>query len=165
MWIIAFGTRGAVGLASVTASLLLPVAVFCFHYPASSWLKPRVAPTAAMATSVVLFMFDSVLNDMFNPIFPLISGGLSGLVLKPRESLNPKKKLQKSSSVAVNSKVQRRPKQHQRLSRRRSRKRRSTSKWNIRYNLEEFNGTPWTKISIEKTTDSATTKGAFQFCH
>ena len=81
MWIIAFGTRGAVGLASVTASLLLPVAVFCFHYPASSWLKPRVAPAAAMATSVVLFMFDSVLNDMFNPIFPLISGGLSGLCL------------------------------------------------------------------------------------
>lgn len=120
LWIIAFGTRGAFGLATVTASLLLPAAVFCFHYPAKTWLNSRVAPAASLAVSVVLFMFDSVLNNMFNPIFPLMSGGLSALVLKPRESLNPKKKRNQRSSVAVSSRVQSRPNQQRRLSRRRS---------------------------------------------
>lgn len=119
MWIIAFGTRGVFGLASVAGSLLLPAAVFCFRYPASTWLKPRVAPAASMAVAVVLFMFDSVLNDMFNPIFPLISGGLSALVLKPVEPINPPKKSNQRSSVPVSSRVPNRPKQPRRLSRRR----------------------------------------------
>lgn len=122
MWIIAFGTRGVFGLASVTASLLLPATVFCFRYPAKTWLKPRVAPAASMAVAVVLFMFDSVLNNMFNPIFPLISGGLSALVLNPPEPLNPPKKRNQRSSVPVSSRVPNRPKQLRRLSRRRKAK-------------------------------------------
>ena len=119
LWIIAFGFRGVVGLASLTASLLLPVTVLCFRYPANLWFNPKVAPAVSMAVTVVLFMFDSVLNSMFNPIFPLISGGISGLVLSPRESLTARKKRKKRSSSAVNSKVQRRSKQQKRLSRNR----------------------------------------------
>lgn len=120
LWIIAFGVRGAVGLASVTGSLLLPATVFCFRYPAKTWFNPRVAPAASMAVAVVLFMFDSVLNDMFNPIFPLISGGLSALVLKPPEPLNTPKRRNQRSSVAVSSKVPNRPNPSRSLSRRRN---------------------------------------------
>jgi hypothetical protein len=91
LWIIAFGIRGTFGLLNLTLGLLLPPTVFAvFRYPAKFWLHPKVAPAAALATCLVLFMLDSVINNMYNPIFPLISGGLAGLCLQPRESLNSK---------------------------------------------------------------------------
>lgn len=82
LWIIAFGTFGVVGLSSVTASLLLPVVGFCFRYPASTWSNPKIAPAAALAVSLTLYMLDCILNAMINPIFALTAGGLSGLLLK-----------------------------------------------------------------------------------
>lgn len=91
MWIIAFGVNGALGLASVTASLLLPVVCFNFRYPASLWFAPHVAPAAVLAVCTTLFMLDSVLNNMYNPIFAMISGGLSAIAAQPRESAAPKK--------------------------------------------------------------------------
>ncbi|WLT40350.1 O-antigen ligase domain-containing protein (plasmid) [Synechocystis sp. B12] len=108
LWIIAFGIQGAFGLLNLTLALLLPPAVFAtFRYPAKLWLHPKVAPAAALATCLVLFKLDSVINNMYNPIFPLISGGLAGLCLQPPESLKPqsrspavkqvKKQKQKSS--------------------------------------------------------------------
>ncbi|MBE9174579.1 O-antigen ligase domain-containing protein [Synechocystis salina LEGE 06155] len=91
LWIIAFGIYGAFGLLNLTLSLLLPPTVFAtFRYPAKLWLHPKVAPAAALATCLVLFMLDSVINNMYNPIFPLISGSLSGLCLQPVESLKTK---------------------------------------------------------------------------
>ncbi len=92
LWIIAFGTNGAVGLASLFSSLLLPVIVFCvFKYPARTWSNPKVAPAAALGVALTMYMFDCVLNAMTNPIFALIAGGISGLVLKAPESLKAKK--------------------------------------------------------------------------
>ena len=83
LWILAFGINGLVGLVSLMASLLLPVIGFCFvGYPVKTWFKPKVAPAAALAIVLLLFVVDCLLNDMFNPVFPLISGGLSGLVLE-----------------------------------------------------------------------------------
>ena len=83
LWILAFGINGLVGLVSLTASLLLPVIGFCLSvYPAKTWFEPKIAPAAVLAVALLLFMLDSLLNHMFNPVFPLISGGLSGLVLK-----------------------------------------------------------------------------------
>ena len=82
-WILAFGINGLVGLVSLTASLLLPLISFCLSgYPAKTWFDPKIAPAAVLAVSLLLFMLDSLLNAMFNPVFPLISGGLSGLILK-----------------------------------------------------------------------------------
>lgn len=64
-------------------SLILPVASFCFvSYPVKTWLEPKVAPAAVLALVLLLFVADCLLNDMFNPVFPLISGGLSGLMLQ-----------------------------------------------------------------------------------
>lgn len=82
LWIIAFGVNGIVGLSSITASMLLPVAsLFVLRYPASTWSHRKIAPAAVLAVILALYMLDCVLNAMINPIFALTSGGISGLVL------------------------------------------------------------------------------------
>ncbi|MBD1882433.1 O-antigen ligase family protein [Microcoleus vaginatus] len=92
LWIIAFGVNGVVGLVSLFSSLLLPVIVFCvFKYPARTWSNPKVAPAAALGVALTMYVFDCVLNAMTNPIFALIAGGISTLVLKAPESLKAKK--------------------------------------------------------------------------
>lgn len=92
LWIIAFGINGLVGLVSLFSSLLLPVIVFCvFKYPARTWSNPKVAPAATLGVALTMYVFDCVLNAMTNPIFALIAGGISGLVLKAPESLKAKK--------------------------------------------------------------------------
>ena len=91
LWIIAFGAQGAVGLVSLFSSLLLPVVAFCFKYPARTWSNPKVAPAAALGVALTMYVFDCVLNAMTNPIFAVVAGGISGLVLKAPESLKTKK--------------------------------------------------------------------------
>ncbi|MBV9385608.1 MAG: hypothetical protein JOZ78_04175 [Chroococcidiopsidaceae cyanobacterium CP_BM_ER_R8_30] len=81
-WIITFGTTGLVGLASWTASLLLPVIGFVQSYPASLWLKPKLAPAAAIAVILVGYMLDCLSNAMINPVYMLGCGGLVGLLLR-----------------------------------------------------------------------------------
>jgi hypothetical protein len=94
LWIIAFGTYGTVGLVSLFSSLLLPVIVFTvFKYPARTWSNPKVAPAAALGVALTMYVFDCILNAMTNPIFSLIAGGISGLVLKAPESLKTKKSI------------------------------------------------------------------------
>ncbi len=86
LWIIAFGTKGAVGLISLTASLLLPAIAFVQRYPAKLWSHPKVAPAAALAVLLVLYMLDCVLNAMINPIYTLACGGIAGLVLDQKKN-------------------------------------------------------------------------------
>lgn len=82
LWIIVFGINGLFGLASIMALLILPVLLItCFRFPPKTWLLPRVSPIVSLAVSLLLFAIDCLLNNMFNPIFPLISGGLSALFL------------------------------------------------------------------------------------
>lgn len=93
LWILAFGVNGAVGLVSLFSALLLPVLVFClFKYPARTWTNPKVAPAATLGIALTMYVFDCVLNAMTNPIFALIAGGISGLILKAPESLKLKNK-------------------------------------------------------------------------
>lgn len=89
LWIIAFGINGLFGLISLTASILLPVLAFCVRYPARMWSNPAIAPAAALAVCVCLYMLDSVLNAMVNPIFMLAAGGIAGLAVQPRPVLVP----------------------------------------------------------------------------
>jgi hypothetical protein len=87
LWIIAFGANGLVGLISITASMLLPVAsLFILRYPASLWFHPKVAPAAVLAIALTMYMLDCILNAMTNPVFALTSGAISGLVLKTPET-------------------------------------------------------------------------------
>jgi hypothetical protein len=89
LWIIAFGVNGVVGLVSLFAALLLPVvALVTLRYPARMWTNPKVAPAIVLAVVTTLYMLDCVLNAMTNPIFAVISGGLSGVVLTPDPTIN-----------------------------------------------------------------------------
>lgn len=86
LWIITFGTKGLVGIFSLTTALLLPVVVLCgWRYPAHLWFNPKVAPAVAVGLVVTLYMADNLTNNMFNPVFPLASGGIAGLVLQGTE--------------------------------------------------------------------------------
>ena len=90
LWILAFGINGLVGLISLITSLILPAIRFCFVYPVKTWLDSKVAPAAVLAVVLILFVLDCLLNDMFNPVFPLISGGLSGLLIQPGNKVKAK---------------------------------------------------------------------------
>src|SRR5207302_8625560 len=48
LWIIAFGTRGWVGLLGVCLSILLPAARFAWYYPPRRWIEPELAPAAVI---------------------------------------------------------------------------------------------------------------------
>ncbi|HMB08588.1 MAG TPA: tetratricopeptide repeat protein, partial [Isosphaeraceae bacterium] len=78
-WIIALGNTGIVGLASLNASLLLPLVLLTFRYRVRSWTTPAVAPAAAFAVLLGLYMIDNLSNAMLNPIYTLAIGGLSAL--------------------------------------------------------------------------------------
>lgn len=81
LWIITFGVNGVVGLISLTASLLLPVIGFLQRYPANLWFNPKVAPGAALAVLLTLYMLDCLLNAMINPIYIVACGGIAGAAL------------------------------------------------------------------------------------
>jgi len=102
LWIIAFGVNGVVGLVSLFSSLLIPVVALCFKYPARTWSNPKVAPAAILGITLAMYAFDSVLNAMTNPIFMLIAGGISGLVLKAPENLKAKKTSSPSTRQSLN---------------------------------------------------------------
>jgi len=97
LWIIAFGTTGAVGVISFTASLLLPVFAFLQRYPASLWLNRKVAPAAALSVLLALYTLDCFLNAMINPIYTLACGGIAGLALKQKTT----RKVMRSYSSVV----------------------------------------------------------------
>jgi hypothetical protein len=86
LWIIAFGVNGLLGVVSLTASMLLPVICFgWFGYPVKTWFNPKVAPAAALGVTLVLYMINCLVNGHFLPIYPMISGGLSGLALSKKD--------------------------------------------------------------------------------
>ncbi|HEY9658951.1 MAG TPA: O-antigen ligase domain-containing protein [Allocoleopsis sp.] len=87
LWIIAFGHHGTVGLVSLFTAMLLPVvALFRLRYPAPLWFRPKIAPTAVVGVGITLYMVDCILNAMINPIYIVAVGGISAMVLRPRET-------------------------------------------------------------------------------
>jgi hypothetical protein len=81
LWIIAFGQNGLVGLISVFGSLLLPVVNFWLFYPPSSWSHSNIIITASVTVGLAFYALDSILNAMFDPIFILAGGGITGIIL------------------------------------------------------------------------------------
>lgn len=61
-----FSTKGLVGTSSLNTSMLLPVVVLCWRYPARLWFNPKVAPAIAVAVVVTLYMADNLTNNMFD---------------------------------------------------------------------------------------------------
>lgn len=81
LWILAFGTNGLVGLISLYSSVFIPVLFFIVSYPAKNWSTNKIAPAAAIAVIITMYMLDCTLNDQPNPIFTLATGGISGLIV------------------------------------------------------------------------------------
>ena len=80
LWIITFGTRGWVGLLALLAVMLVPCAVLLRRVSATRWSYPALAAPVALATILMVFMIDCLLNAMPNPLYVLAAGGLSGFV-------------------------------------------------------------------------------------
>jgi tetratricopeptide (TPR) repeat protein len=78
LWIIALGNEGIVGLLAHVMVLTLPLLVLIARYPARRWKDPDVAPHAALAILLALYMIDNLSNAMFNPIYYLAAGALLG---------------------------------------------------------------------------------------
>lgn len=78
LWVITLGQRGIVGLTAMTAVILLPMALFLWKLPVAAWWHPATSPAAVLAMVLLVWMIDSLFNAMFNPIYLLAAGGLSG---------------------------------------------------------------------------------------
>lgn len=79
-WIITLGSRGYLGLFSVTAGMILPMLLFLLKCPSRLWGRPEYAPTAVMALIPLLFMIDCMLNAMINPLYIIFAGGVTGML-------------------------------------------------------------------------------------
>ncbi len=90
-WVIAVGQNGLVGLIAFTATLLLPVWLTLKRFPIRHWSHPQVAPAAAMAMVLIIYMVDNLLNAMINPVFMLAAGALAGQSIEATRSLVNKK--------------------------------------------------------------------------
>lgn len=101
LWIIIYGDRGILGLTSLYASFLLPVFIFATRrYPPKFWFHPQVAPAAVLSVVIVLYMVDNTLNALLNPIFIVVSGGMTGLVVQvPKKSKSAKKLSSRSNKM------------------------------------------------------------------
>ena len=77
LWIITLGKAGWVGLAALTAMLLLPMLLVCRDWRIELWTHPMVAPVVVLGMMTSLYMFDHLMNGMVNPIFMLAVGAVS----------------------------------------------------------------------------------------
>jgi hypothetical protein len=78
LWIVTFGTYGAVGLVALLM-LQAPVLVLLVRLRSAVWRNPQASGVAVFAVLLLLFAIDNMLNAMPNPIFILGLGGMSGL--------------------------------------------------------------------------------------
>lgn len=84
LWIIALGARGVVGLAALTATILLPVLLVLRRLQPSEWLHPSTAPLGVLAIILIVFMIDSLFNALLNPLYVVTAGAIvSTLSAKP----------------------------------------------------------------------------------
>ena len=92
MWIIFLGCYGCVGLLAWTTMMLLPPWLFVLRFPVRQWRDPTVAPMAALATLIGLYVVDCLVNGFMNLSYVLACGGLIGAVSSPDTALRTKRK-------------------------------------------------------------------------
>jgi len=78
MWIIAFGVNGIVGVTSLYAMLLLPLAMILRQRPPPAMTKTMLS-VYTMGAIVSIYAIDCLLNAMVNPLFVLAAGSLASL--------------------------------------------------------------------------------------
>ena len=77
-WVIVLGTSGLFGLISFYTALLVPSALLAWRIKPWMWSAP-MAGAAVFAVLLPLHGIDNLFNAMFNPLFVLGLGGLSGV--------------------------------------------------------------------------------------
>jgi hypothetical protein len=78
LWIITFATTGAFGLVTLVTAVLLPAGRYLWYNPPRRWQGSVDAPAVVLATVLILYMLDHLVNAMLNPVFMLAAGGLAG---------------------------------------------------------------------------------------
>lgn len=92
LWIITLGTSGIYGLTSLIIAVQLPVLLFIMRIRPERWKQSRMAAPAIMAIFLSIYMIDSLLNAMLNPIYMLFSGGITSMLIQqPAHALNTEK--------------------------------------------------------------------------
>jgi hypothetical protein len=76
LWMIELGTHGLLGLASLYAMLLLPLAYLLVRFSPRRLLTADLAPALTLALAVTIFAIDCLLNAMISPIYALAAGGV-----------------------------------------------------------------------------------------
>jgi hypothetical protein len=78
-WIIVFGTRGVFGLIAFLGTILGPALFLTYRIPGKYLARPAIVPAAIGAVIICLWMLDSILNAMYNPVYLVTAGGLAGM--------------------------------------------------------------------------------------
>jgi tetratricopeptide (TPR) repeat protein len=86
--VIAFSSRGYVGLVAVTAILLLPPALFLRRFAVKQWGHADLAPSVAIAVVLNLYLLDCLVNGLFNALYIIAAGGMLTIVgVRPKAQL------------------------------------------------------------------------------
>lgn len=78
LWVIIFGTNGAVGIAAFLGTMLVPAVALVSRIPPRFWMHPSAAAATVAALICCLWAADCIPNAMFNPIYMVMAGGLAG---------------------------------------------------------------------------------------
>jgi len=80
LWIITLGQRGIIGVGALVGVLLLVPCLVFWLLPIRQMGRASGAPLVALSLVGVLFMLDSLLNAMVNPVYLLVLGGPASLL-------------------------------------------------------------------------------------
>lgn len=87
LWLIALGKYGMAGLAAMLGVLLLPPGVYLLRNRPRELMGAEAAGATVLATVLVLYAMDNLLNAMVNPIYLLAAGGMGVMRgARPRQS-------------------------------------------------------------------------------
>ncbi|NTU52428.1 MAG: hypothetical protein HGA97_01740 [Chlorobiaceae bacterium] len=82
LWIITLGQNGIFGLTSLLIAIQTPVFFYLLRIGTEKWNQKNWGAPTVMAVFLSLYMIDSLLNAMINPVYMLFSGGIVGMLLK-----------------------------------------------------------------------------------
>ncbi len=88
-WVIILGSRGFMGLTSVSLVLLLPMLLFTLRHHPKTWSQKEIAPTAVIAIIPLLFLIDCTLNAMVNQMYIIFAGGVTGMLSQKKSDVAP----------------------------------------------------------------------------
>jgi hypothetical protein len=89
LWILAFGSRGVIGIISLAFSFLIPALSFPYlSHSVKVWFHPQVGSAAVLAILLPLFMLDNIANNFVSPMGWVMTGAVTGLILNTEEGFS-----------------------------------------------------------------------------